>query len=285
MSHWEFPGSEPLDTFIDIASGHVAVVAEPTSISTVELTGLGRGDRLTTDVQVNFEDGRLEVIGPRRSGLWRGLAGLAVTITVPPGSRCMVRTASADVSCTGDLSDLDAHTASGDIVAAAVRGSAAAQTASGDVRLDGAGTDAEVRTAGGDIRVARTGRDVRIRTASGDVHVGSAGGSVTVQTSSGDVRVGCVSAGQTEVTTVSGDATVGVAAGAGVYLDLSSLTGSVTSHLDEAAASDEIALAVKCRAVSGDIQIIRAAPAESDRHRSVSDIPAVTTPETPPPAS
>jgi hypothetical protein len=284
MPHWEFPGSDPVDVFVDIASGHVAVTAEPTDITTVELTTAGRGDRSAPDVQVSFGDGRLEVIGPRRSGLWRGPTGADVTIIVPSGSRCWLHTASADVSCKGDIADLDVHTASGDVVADAVRGTVAAQTASGDVRLDGAGDDAEVRTASGDIRLARAGADVRIRTASGDVHVGSAGGSVTVQTAGGDVRLGPVAAGRTEVTTVSGDATVGVAAGAGVYLDLASLTGTATSHLDETTAGDDIALEVKCRAVSGDIQIIRAGPAESGPDRSVSAQPAVITEQTPPPA-
>jgi DUF4097 and DUF4098 domain-containing protein YvlB len=125
---------------------------------------------------------------------------------------------------------------------------------------------------------------VRIRTASGDVCVGSAASSVTVQTSSGDVRLLSVMAGQAEVTTVSGDSMVAVAAGVGVYLDLASLTGSVTSHLDETTASDDIALEVKCRAVSGDIQITRARPAEPPRDRSVSTLPAVIAPGTPPPA-
>jgi hypothetical protein len=285
MSIWEFPGTDPVDAFVDIAAGRVAVAAEPTGTTTVEVAGAGRGDIATEDVQVSFGDGRLEVIGPRRSGLWRSMTGLAVTVTVPPGSRCMVHTASADVVSTGDLADLDVHTASGDIVAAAVGGSVVAQSASGDIRLDGASGGAEVRSAGGDIRLARATGDVKIRTASGDVHVGSADGSVTVQTSSGDVRLGRVAAGHTEVTTVSGDAVVGVAAGAGVYLDLASLTGSVISHLGEAAASDDIALEVKCRAVSGDIQIIRAAPAESGPDRSVSAQPSVHLTETPPPAS
>lgn len=285
MPHWEFPGSDPVDAFVDIASGHVAVMAGPTDVTTVELAGAGRGDRPAADVQVSFGNGRLEVIGPRRSGLWRGVTGIDVSITVPSGSRCMLHTASADVSCEGDVADLEVHTASGDVAADPVRGSVAVQTASGDIRLDGAGTSAELRTASGDIRLARAGGDVRIRTASGDVNVGDIGGSVTVQTAGGDVRLGSVTAGHAEVTTVSGDSTVGVAAGAGVYLDLASLTGSVTSHLPEASASDDIALEVKCRAVSGDIQIIRAAPAESAPHRSVSALPPVHLTETPPPAS
>ena len=32
MPHWEFPGSDPIDTFIDIAAGRVVLAAEATDI-------------------------------------------------------------------------------------------------------------------------------------------------------------------------------------------------------------------------------------------------------------
>jgi hypothetical protein len=285
MAHWEFPGSAPIDVFIDLPAGRVALAAEPTDITTVELTAFssGRGERLIADVQVSFDDGRLEVVGPRRSGLWRGNTGLDLTVTLPPGSRCKARTASADVSCTGDVADLDVHTASGDVTAAAVAGYVQIETASGDIRLGEAGADAEMRSAGGDVRLARAGGDVWVRTASGDVNIGTAAVSVTVQTASGDVRIGSVAAGSTEVTTASGGIVVGVAAGVAVYLDLGSVTGSTRSQLDEADASDDVPLEVRCRAVSGDIRIVRAS-GEPGWRRSVPGRPALNTPETPPPA-
>ena len=287
MAHWEFPGSEPIDAFIDLAAGRMVLTAEPTEVTTVELTASwpGRSERLISDVQVSFDGGRLEITGPRRSGLWRGHTGLDLAVTLPAGSRCMVRGASADLTCTGEVAELDAHTASGDITAAVITGHAEIQTASGDVRLEGAGAGADVRTAGGDIRLARAGGGVQVRTASGDVNIGSAASSVAVVTSSGDVRLASVSAGRTDVQTVSGDIVVGVAEGVGVYLDLASVTGSATSHLEETAASDDVPLEVVCRAVSGDIRIARASGADSGPGRSFSALPAVNTPEAPPPAN
>jgi Putative adhesin len=284
MAHWEFPGSDPIDVFVDLAAGRVALTAEPTDVTAVELTASwsGRSERLVSDVEVSFEDGRLEVIGPRRSGLWRGHVGLDLAITMPAGSRCMVRTASADVICTGDLADLDVHTASGDITADAISGTVEATTASGDIRLDETGAKAEVRTAGGDVRLARAGGDVLVRTASGDVTIGGAAASVTVAAASGDVRLASMAAGRAEVTTTSGDVVVGVAAGVGVYLDLASVTGSADSKLDETAASDDVPLEVVCRTVSGDIRIVRAPGAGSGPRRSGPAWPAVSIPEAPP---
>ena len=123
MAHWEFPGSDPIDVFVDLSAGRVAVAAEPVDVTTVELSAssFGWGQRPAPEAQVRFGDGRLEVIGPRRSGLWRGHVGLDLAIKVPAGSRCAVRTASADVICTGDVADLDAHTASGDVTVGTVR--------------------------------------------------------------------------------------------------------------------------------------------------------------------
>ena len=285
MAHWDFPGSEPIDAFIDVAAGRVVLTAQPTDVTTVELTASwpGRSERLASDVQVSFDAGRLEITGPRRSGLWRGHTGLDVAVTLPAGSRCMVRTASADLTCTGEIAELDAHTASGDVTAAIITGHAEIQTASGDVRLEEAGAGADVRTAGGDIRLARAGGGVRVRTASGDVNIGIAASSVAVVTSSGDVRLASVSADRTDVQTVSGDIVVGVAEGIGVYLDLASVTGSTTSQLEETAASDDVPLEVVCRAVSGDIRIARASRADSASARSFSSQPAVNTPKTLPP--
>jgi hypothetical protein len=285
MTHWEFPGSEPIDAFIDLAAGRVMLTAQPTDVTTVELTASwpGRSEQLPSDVQVSFDGGRLEITGPRRSGLWRGHTALDLAVTLPAGSRCMVRGASADLTCTGELAELDAHTASGDVTVAVITGHAEIQTASGDVRVEEAGAGADVRTAGGDIRLARAGGGVRVRTASGDVNIGGAASSVAVVTSSGDVRLASVWAGRTDVQTVSGDIVVGVAEGVGVYLDLASVTGSTTSQLEETGASDGVPLEVVCRAVSGDIRIARASGADSGPGRSFSAQPTVTTPRTLPP--
>jgi hypothetical protein len=264
MPHWDFPGADPVDVFADLASGHLALNAGPVTATTVtvEPSRFSRNaEKLISEVRVAFEHGRLEISGPKRAGLFRGYAGFDVTVTLPENSRCVLRTASADVTCTGNLAELDAITASGDVTAARVTGRLQAVTSSGDVRLDETGP-AEIRTASGDVRLTRARGDVNVRTASGDLSVASAAGSVSAITASGDVRLGSMARGTARVSTASGDVVLGVAPDVGVYLDLASATGSVTSQLDEAEPSGDVALEVTCRTASGDIRITRAAMAE-----------------------
>ncbi len=122
MTSWEFPGSEPIDILIDIAAGSIAVAAEPADVTTVLLEASGRsGERLLSEVSVTFSQGRLEIIEPKdKRNLLRGHAGLDVTVMAPADSSCVVRTASADVSCMGRLAELEARTASGDVTAGSV---------------------------------------------------------------------------------------------------------------------------------------------------------------------
>ena len=264
MPQWEFPGSDPIDVFADLASGRLALAAGPVSATSVTVAPSRfsrNAEKLISEFRVTFDGGRLEVVGPKRPGLFRGSASFDVTITLPEGSRGALRTASADISCTGDLGALEAHTASGDITAASITGHLQAETSSGDVRLDETGP-AEIRSASGDVRLTRARDDVSVRTASGDVNIASAPASVTVSTASGDVRLASVARGSTQVNTASGDVVIGVAAGVGVYLDLSSATGTVKSQLDEDEPSGDVPLEVRCRTASGDIRITRATVAE-----------------------
>jgi DUF4097 and DUF4098 domain-containing protein YvlB len=260
MPNWEFPGSDPIDVSVDLASGRVALNAAPVPATTVTVAPSRfsrNAEKLIDEFRVTFGQGRLEVAGPRRTGLFRGHAAFDVTVTLPEGSRCRARTASAGITCHGGLAALDAHTASGDLTAASVTGRLQAETASGDVRLDETGP-AEIRTASGDVRLTRAHGDVSVRTASGDVSIGSAAGSVTAMTASGDFRLASAARGSARVSTASGDVVIGVNPGVGVYLDLSSATGSVISQLAESEPSDDVALEVRCRTASGDIRIIRA---------------------------
>lgn len=264
MATWDFPGSEPIEIFIDIPAGSVAVAGEATAAATVSADSShhGHDDPLPSDeLQVSFANGRLEIVQPKRSGWLRGSPSLDVTVTAPAGSRCTVRTASADVSCVGDLGALEAKSASGDVTVTSVRGAAAISTAGGDIWLEHAGGATAVRTASGDVRLSRADGDVAIVTASGDAQVGIARGSVGVQTASGDINITSVAAGEANLKSVSGDMTVGVARGAEVYLDLSSLSGDISSQLEESEApgGGTVGLRLICRSISGDIQISRAA--------------------------
>jgi Putative adhesin len=261
MTSWEFPGAEPIDIFVNIPSGSVAVSAEPTEVTEVSLRASRNSrnaEQFLAEVQVTFADGRLEVVQPKSFSLLRGNPGLDLTVKAPAGSRCSVRTASADIACVGELAELDAKTASGDVTAATVTGRLQVNTASGDIWVENAGATVDLHTASGDIKVRQAGGDLAAHTASGDVSVGQAAGSVDANTASGDVDIARVGTGRASVKTVSGDSVIGVAAGAGVYLDLSSVTGRITNQLDETDDGGDVALDVTARSVSGDIRITRA---------------------------
>jgi hypothetical protein len=261
MTNWEFPCSDPIDIDIDgWAAGSVAIAGEPTQNVTVEVTPASPrvDDQLLAEVRVTFEGQRLKVTGPRGISFWRH-HGLDLTIKTPPGSRCDVKTASADVSCVGVIDSLRASTASGDLSAASVTGELALQTASGDVIVTEAGSDAKISTASGDVRLGRAGGYTRISSASGDVTVGQCASSVNVSTASGEVDLRAVAAGRIKASSASGDLSVSVVPGLSIYLDLSSTSGAVASELDESDGDDAGAtVEIRCRTLSGNIRVRRA---------------------------
>ncbi len=241
MTSWEFPASDPVDLQVRNPAGTVTVLAVPTQTATVTLDAghSGRkGEQFLAATRVEFDQGALSVTAPERFGLGGG--SLDVTVELPEGSSCLVHTASADVRCTGELSALDVRTASGDVSAERVSGLARVDSASGDVQV-GAAAEAVVGSA------------------SGDVSIGQASGPVTVRTASGDVQITEASGRRAEVKSASGDISIAVAPGIGVYLDLSSLSGTLSSELEPAPEGGSADMTLHCRTISGDVQVTRAA--------------------------
>ncbi len=266
MATWEFPGSDPIGLRVAVAAGSVTIIAEPTDVITVRATRGAHGDAddAIDDVIVDYADGYLEVSEPERRALRWHSKDLHVTIAVPAGSRASVRTASADVTCRGEYGTVDLYTASGDVDVQTVTGTAEISTMSGGLQVLSA-ADCQLQTASGRISVRHVAGDVTAKTASGNITVGSADGSVTARSASGQVRIGAVRRGRTDVNGVSGDVEVKVVEGTGVYQDLASVTGRVTSDLDssgQAGGNDAGVpgedLSLHCRTVSGSIRIGRA---------------------------
>lgn len=234
MSAWEFPADSPVDLQVRIASGHVTVTAAATGTATVTLFGSRRGTDVDAAARVEFDEGTLSV--NTTDGPWPGRHGsVEAAVEVPEGSSCLVETVSADVRCTGELAAADIRTVSGDIEAERVSGLVRVHTASGDVSIEAAGA-AAVEATSGDVTIGRVG-DAAVRTASGDVGIDNAAGR------------------QVEVKSSSGDIAVGVTPGMGVYLDLSSVSGTVSSELEPAEGADESGMTLSCRTISGDVRV------------------------------
>jgi DUF4097 and DUF4098 domain-containing protein YvlB len=264
MTNWEFPCSEP--AAIRVApwpSGSVAISGAQTDVITVRVVPRRRGgEELLEDVSVSFEDGRLVVSGPRSSFMRLRSSDLDLTIKAPVGSDCDVHTASADVSCVGELGAVRVNTASGDVTVASADGEVSVKSASGDVFVDQAREDARIDTTSGDVKISRVGGDLEVKAISGDVTAGQVGGSATVNTVSGDIDVKDISSGSANIEALSGDVSVAVARGIGVYLDLSTMSGDVRNELDDAdesgQADQSAELELRCRTISGDIRVRKA---------------------------
>ena len=261
MASWEFPCDGPIELSVNIAAGTVTVSAEPTSVATVHISrsGWDAGTDPESEIRVDYDDGQLRVAQRQLAGQRLRGHSFDVHLVVPPGSDCRVATAAADVTGRGEIGGLNVKTASGAVTADLVRGAADVATMSGAIRLGEVTGRAAAKTASGRITIASAADDVDVNSVSGDISVGTAQAGVAASTASGRVRIGSVSHGDTAVNTVSGDVSIGVASGVGVYLDISSLSGRVSSELapdDEAAAA--AGLRLHGRSVSGSLRVCRA---------------------------
>src|SRR5262249_18359833 len=219
-------------------------------------------DLAVDDVAVEFADRHLVVSEESRHGFaWRS-KDLHIKIWMPAGSRLAVQAASADGKCRGEYGAVEVHSASGRVTVETVRGLAELSSMSGEVSVLRA-READIQSASGRIRVGVAEGDVNVKTASGAIRISDAQASVTARTASGRISVDRVARGRADLNTVSGAIEVNVAPGTGVFLDLASLTGQVSTALtasDQQAGAD---LRLQCRTVSGALHVAGAAPAET----------------------
>jgi hypothetical protein len=272
MPHWEFPRSEPIDLSVRLSSGTVTISAEPVEMITVDIHPLKPGHSAmdyAQDARVTYADGRLQITEPDQAGWVRFGTGLSMVITVPAGSRCEVDTASADISCTGELGSLEVKAASGHVEATTVTGLAKITSISGKVTIEAA-RDVIIKTASGGVELSRVSGDLQVDSVSGRVRIDTADGPASIRTSSGKVRIDSLARGEARIITVSGDVTVNVLPGTGVYLDLASLSGKVSSELEPSDGGgggngdggNQADLRLRCQTVSGAIRVGRAVLAD-----------------------
>ncbi|MEQ4206311.1 DUF4097 family beta strand repeat-containing protein [Actinopolymorpha sp. B9G3] len=275
-----FPTPEPITLRLKLNSGEAHISAGPRTETEVEV--LPSNPSNSRDVEtaqhtaVEHRDGVVVVEAPDDRSFGR-TGSITVRVSFPDGSAVRGSVASADVGADGRLGAVELHsasgdlridhagdvtiqTASGDVFCRQVDGDAKVQTASGDLQIATVAGRAQLSTASGDARLDDVGGDLRLQAASGDLQVGTIGGSVDAKTASGDVRIGSVRQGEASVDAASGDIQVGIAAGTAAWLDLSSLSGDVSSALDQADEPDdsELTVSVRARTLSGDISIVRA---------------------------
>lgn len=280
MPSFETP--DPVTLTVDVPAGALRIDADSTGTSSVELRPARSGD---SDAEALVALSRVEHRGDEivvhvpdeKHGRFRRTPEVVVEIRVPFGSRLVAHTGSADVTVTGELGNTKIGTGSGDVSLTDVDGSLEVESGSGDVRVGSVARDATIKTSSGDVtvetccdtsKIHTASGDVQVgtaeamldaRTASGDVEVAGAEGPVVVRTASGDVDLRRVRGDDVAITSASGDVRVGVEPGISVWMDVSSLSGSVSSDLDpsEERSADQPTLQLRAQTVSGDVQIRR----------------------------
>lgn len=267
MSTFETPGR--VRVRIALGSGDVRIDAVPEPSTDVELVALRDDDATRAAiaeavVEARERGDRTEIVVelPRKGG-WSFLGrspSVGVRVRCPEGADVEVSSAAADVTATGRLGDVDVKTASGD-VALDVAAQLKVTTASGDVTVGEVAGKGSVKSASGDVAVRLAGGALALNLASGDVVVTEARGPLSVATVSGDQEIESVEAGAIKVQSVSGDVRVGVKPGLKVWIDATSVSGSMTSELamgGESVGVGEAQVELRARTVSGDVRVVPA---------------------------
>ncbi|MGP9023212.1 DUF4097 family beta strand repeat-containing protein (plasmid) [Streptomyces sp. BR1] len=189
-------------------SGGNMVVGQNFGVVTGSVTGMtiSNGDVIIGGRKV-VENGRVVAEqGTVVSG--SGMGTITVDVKLPSEqSSLRLETTSADLHVRGDLEVLDVHSVSGDVQARGVH-TLRGNTTSGDIEVDRVDARVDVTAVSGDIEIgAYNGSEFRANAVSGDIHVTAtpaATGSIDVTTVSGDVTTRGTGHLHERVRTVSG---------------------------------------------------------------------------------
>lgn len=274
-----FQTPEPITLRVKLGSGNIDIDAADGDETVVAIRPGDPGSRADVEhaenTSVDFHHNTLTIRAPETHG--GRSPSISVLVQLPEGSAVDVTAGSADTRANCHLGDVTITGGSGD-VRLSDAGNVTIKLGSGDISTGGLSGRTDITTASGDVNVRELGDTARVNTASGDCMIGEAHGPVQLATASGDVRVdrahrsvegktasgdGYIAVAMSEVIswhTASGDIWIGVPTGTAALLDVSTLTGDVTSGLDgaDAPGESEQRVEIRARSVSGDIHIARA---------------------------
>jgi DUF4097 and DUF4098 domain-containing protein YvlB len=278
-----FSTPAPISASIDIVMGDVRLTAQDradTVVDVVPSNGAVEADvRAAEQTRVDFSDGRLRVIGPKRHpvALSKKTGSVQVAIALPTGSHVDADTSVGSAQATGRLGDCRVKTSAGDIrlqdaagvdlstsvgaiEVASVGGEALCTTSSGRVRITQIEGAAYVKNSNGDTWIGDVRGDLRVKAANGNIAVDHAHADVTASSANGGVRVGCLERGTVELKTALGQIELGILAGTAARLDLHTSFGGVHNHLDgtDGPAPGEPTVSVHAQTSYGDIVVHRA---------------------------
>ncbi len=258
----EFPTKTPISILASFASGSINITTEDRQTVNVVVSPCGDSERsrlAAEAIDVEFSGDSLTIEAPVNTSWHKEDRLVKVEVQAPSGSSALINVASASVNCRGQYSQVQVNSASSEMEIDEVSGDVTINTASGDTRIISVGGRLTTNTASGDVLVANVDGSVQVNTASGDIKIAESGGDVHSKSASGDLQIGAAHSGTISANSTSGDVSVGVVPDTGVWLDLNSKSGSISSELDTSGdPPDTHELSIQVRTVSGDIDILRA---------------------------
>jgi hypothetical protein len=198
----KFDTPAPISAVLDIPAGRVEFIAGDRADTVVEVTpadaSKSRDVKAVAQTRVDFADGVLRIHTGAVKNQYFGPSGsVAVTVSLPAGSRVEAKSGAAEFRGVGRL---------------------------GDVVFDGAYRQIKIDEAG----------SVRLSAVDGDVEVGRLDGPAEISTERGDIRIAEAVRGTVVLRTQSGGISVGAAAGVSASLDAGTSFGRISNTLKNA---------------------------------------------------
>jgi hypothetical protein len=276
---------DPIKARIELAVGSLQLSAGPHGETVVAVEPTDPNDerdrQAAAAARVTCADGRLEVIGPKSTGisLGRKPGSIDVVVGLPPGSSVRANVAAGALRADVPLGDVSARVSAGDITlhdadtadlksglgavtARHVAGDARCSTGSGDIHIDRIDGAALVKNANGDTWIGEGGSTTRVKAANGDIQIDRARADLSASTANGNVHVGSVEQGSVLLRTAAGNIDLGIPQGTAARVDLRTGFGAVHNNLgtaDGPNASDRT-VEVDAQTSYGDVTLVRAAP-------------------------
>lgn len=145
---------------------------------------------MSEDTPVRFEHGPNRILlDTQRHGRYRHSDGdVQYSLTVPVGTRVLMRSTSGDLRSEGTHGELEARSVSGDVEIDDVVRSATLESVSGNVKARGIEGDVRARSVSGDVDLDRVHGDITLSSVSGHGYVTEAQSRVVhMETVSGDL--------------------------------------------------------------------------------------------------
>jgi DUF4097 and DUF4098 domain-containing protein YvlB len=154
-------------------------------------------------------------------------------VTVPTGTRVLMRSTSADLTATGVRGEIEASSTSGDIEVSDAVQRVTLETVSGDIQTSNLSGEVRAKSVSGDLVLDGVEGDVDVETVSGEISIPSARTKfLRAETVSGEISYdGAVEPdGRYSLHSHSGDVRLAMPAGVGARLTLGTFSGSIDSE-------------------------------------------------------